>query len=123
MNAKEWLFSMDTRGNEPLWKVFWLYGVLLSHLYFGVLLFVFDSASPLIMALLLAGFVVYTLGIMRAIWINAFNTSKEIHTFLARYLTVFWMINSLLVTFYLSMVYFGFWTIPEVDGIRTLLPN
>lgn len=109
MFSGEVLFSATYRGHLPLWKVFWIYGVIFSHLYFGLILFMYNRASPALMVLLIAGFVVYTLGIMRMVWINALNTSKEIYRFAARYLTVFWMINSILVSSYLLMTYFGYW--------------
>ena len=40
MHTDKLLSRLDTPGSSPLWKVFWLQGVLLSHLLFGgILLF------------------------------------------------------------------------------------
>lgn len=107
--TRDALYGIDYQGNLPLWKVFWGYGVLFSHIYFGFILTMYNRAEPLLMCLLLVGFMAYTLGIMRLVWINAFNTGKQAYGYAARYLTVFWMINSILVSLYLFMTYFGYW--------------
>lgn len=102
-------FSPNFHGRTPLWRVFWIYGVLFSHLYFGSILYLFNRVGPALMFALLWGFILYTLVIMRVIWINTLNTKQEVFTFAARYLTVIWMINSFVVTSYLYMTYFGYW--------------
>lgn len=110
-NIRDALLSMDFHGKQPLWKVFWIYGVLFSHLYLGTVLALYNRAGALAMSLLLLGFILYTLGIMRLVWINAFNTSKELYAYTARYLTVFWMINSILISSYFFMTYSGYWAL------------
>lgn len=109
MNISNALLSMDYRGKKPLWEVFWVYGVLFSHVYFGLIIAHYNRAGVVSISLLLLGFMAYTLGIMRMVWINAFNTTKSNYGFAARYLTIFWMINSILASLYLFMTYFGYW--------------
>jgi NNP family nitrate/nitrite transporter-like MFS transporter len=105
------LFSVDYRGHTPLGRVFWIYGVLFSNLLLALLITASDRVAPILMSLLLLGFMVYTLGIMRMVWVNAFNTGKEILSFAARYLTVFWMVNAMLISSYLFMTYSGYWNL------------
>lgn len=114
MNIKDALLSPNFRGHIPLWKVFWIYGVLFSHIYFFSIIMLFNRAGPVVMFLLLWGFIFYTLVIMRMVWVNARNTTRELYTFGARYLTAVWMVNSLVVTSYLYMTYFHYWK-PLVD--------
>lgn len=109
MNLATASFSPQFHGHTPLWKAFWIYGVLLSHVYFGAILFLFNRVGPVLMFALLWGFIFYTLAIMRVIWVNTLNTQQALFTFAARYLTVIWMINSFVVTGYLYMTYFGYW--------------
>lgn len=99
--------SPDTRGQKPLWIVFWLYGVVTSHLYFAAILYLYPRIASPAMALLLVGFVVYTAFITRAVWINAGNTEKELYGEIARYLTVAWALNAVLVCGFLFLSHFG----------------
>lgn len=108
-NVRNTLLSMDYRGKKPLWEVFWIYGVLFSHVYFALILAHYNRAGELSISLLLVGFMVYTLCITRLVWINSLNTSKEFYSYAARYLTIFWMMNSILISSYLFMTYFGYW--------------
>lgn len=80
--------SIEPRGRGPLWVVFWIYGVLVSHLFFGAILYFYRQLGTPLLALLMAGFVTYTAWIMHAVWVNAFNVDKEIHGHIARALTV-----------------------------------
>jgi uncharacterized membrane protein HdeD (DUF308 family) len=98
--------SPDTRGQTPLWLVFWVYGVLVSHLYFGAILYFYPRLETLAMAALLAGFVVYTAFITRAVWINVGNTHNETLGEISRYLTVAWAMNSVLVCGFLFLDHF-----------------
>ncbi len=103
------LLSDDVRGHTRLWVVFWIYGALLSHLFFGTILyfhFYRQTGTPL-MVVMLAGFVAYTAWIMRAVWINAYNVEKAIHGQIARYLTVAWALNAVLVSIFLLLGHLG----------------
>ena len=51
-----WLLD-ETPGHTPLWQVFWIYGVLVSHLLFGSILYLFRVVDTPALALMLAGFV------------------------------------------------------------------
>lgn len=101
MDMKNVLFSPDYHGHQPLARVFWIYGVLFSHLYFAVILMAHHVVSTPLMGLLLVGFVVYTAGILRLVWINAENTQRHEYIPVARYLTVAWAINAVLVSGFL----------------------
>ena len=99
--------SPDTRGHTPLWRVFWIRGVLVSHLYFAAILYLFPRLATPAIAVLLAGFVVYTAVITRSVWINAYNTRREVLGEIARFLTVAWALNSVLVSGFLFLSHFG----------------
>ena len=66
-------FLDETPGRTPLWQVFWIYGVLASHLLFGSILYLFRAVDTTTLALMLTGFVLYTAWIMRTVWRNAFT--------------------------------------------------
>jgi hypothetical protein len=99
--------SPDTRGQKPLWIVFWIYGVVVSHLYFAAILYLYPRIESPAMAMLLIGFVAYTAFITRAVWINAGNTDRESYGDIARYLTVAWALNAVLVCGFLFLSHLG----------------
>ncbi|MHB8912436.1 MAG: hypothetical protein ACYC42_07275 [Lysobacter sp.] len=106
------MLSIEPRGRSPLWMVFWIYGVLVSHLFFGAILYFYRQIGTPLLALSLAGFVAYTAWIMRAVWVNAFNVEKEIYGHIARALTVAWAINAVLVSGFLFLGHLGAVTLP-----------
>ena len=90
------------RGKGALWKVFWLYGVLLST---GLAAIIATAGLlgwvvlPGLIAML-AGLAVYTGWILVSVWRcaeniagNPFNFEPGLWTWLARWLTVAWAIN------------------------------
>jgi hypothetical protein len=93
------------RGHGPLWKVYWLYGVLGSNVL-ALILFVLMERSALssgwfqLVLLLLAA---YTVWIVVSVWRCAFNVEKPVYTHMARALTVAWAINALLVLGFLEL--------------------
>ena len=99
--------SPDTRGHKPLWLVFWIYGVLASHILFGAILYLYSRVGTPAFAMLLGGFVVYTSWIMRLVWINAFNVTNENYAYIARALTVVWALNAVLVSMFLFLGHLG----------------
>ena len=104
--------SPDARGNTPLWIVFWIYGVLASQLFFGVIMYFYREIGTPTLAGLLAGFVIYTAWIMRAVWVNAFNVGNPTYGHVARYLTVAWALNAVLVSGFVFLGHLGAVTLP-----------
>jgi hypothetical protein len=104
MNIQAFL-SDDTRGETPLWVVFWFYGVIASHLYFAAVLLLFRQLDTALVGLMLAGFIAYTAWIVRAIWVNAFNVENRAYSHIARALTVAWAINAILVSVFLFLAH------------------
>lgn len=104
--------SDDVRGNTRLWLVFWIYGVLVSHLIFGAILLFNRQVETPMLAVMLAGFVAYTAWIMRAVWVNAFNVEKEAYGHIARALTVAWSLNAVLVSVFLLLGHLGAVALP-----------
>lgn len=104
--------SDDVRGNTPLWVVFWIYGVLISHLFFGAIVLLNGQVETLMLGVMLAGFVAYTAWIMRTVWVNAFNVEKEVYGHIARALTVAWSLNAVLVSVFLLLGHLGAVALP-----------
>lgn len=96
------------KGKEPLWRVFWLYGVLISALVTAVFLWLVatDAGSFGLRQLLLIAFVPYTAWILVSIWRCALNVRNETYGHLARWLTVAWALNTtfLVISAELDMV-------------------
>lgn len=114
-NLPAWL-SPDTRGAQPLWRVFWIYGVVCSHLLFFALLWLFDRAGSPLYTLLLAAFVGYSLLIARMVWINADNVQDERLGTIARFLTVAWALNAILVSGFLLLSHIGGHALPLIGA-------
>lgn len=93
------------RGHGPLWKVYWLYGVLGSNLLALILFLLMqrgaiDSVWFQLVLLLLAA---YTVWIVVAVWRCAFNVANSMYGHMARALTVAWAINALMVLGFLEL--------------------
>jgi len=99
--------SDEPRGRTRLWVVFWIYGVFVSHLAFGAILYAYRQVGTPLLALMLAVFLAYTAWIMRAVWVNAFNVDNEVYGHVARALTVAWAINAVLVSGFLLLGHMG----------------
>lgn len=104
--------SDEPRGRTRLWVVFWIYGVLISHVAFGAILYAYRQLGTPMLAVVLAAFVGYTAWIMRAVWVNAFNVGNETYGHMARALTVAWAINAVLVSGFLLLGHMGAVTLP-----------
>lgn len=92
-------------GRGPLWKVFWLWGVLGSWILAGLFATVVITAGlswPLyvITAVVMS---VYTVWILVSVWRCAENASEEKWRGLARVLTVAWALNVVLVGLFLGL--------------------
>jgi hypothetical protein len=93
------------RGQGPLWKVYWLYGVIGSNLLAASLLLLMQSRGLgggwfQVVLLLLA---VYTVWILISVWRCAFNVENPVYGHMARALTVAWAINAVLVLGFLEL--------------------
>jgi len=93
------------RGQGPLWKVYWLYGVLGSFVLALILLFLMqrgamDSVWFQLVLLLLAA---YTVWIVVSVWRCAFNVENPMYGHMARALTVAWAINALMLLVFLEI--------------------
>lgn len=100
-------FLDEKPGHTRLWVAFWVYGVLVSQLLFGSILFAFRAMGTPALAAALAGFIVYTAWIMRTVWRNAFNVDNPVYGHMARALTVAWALNAVLVSLFLLLGHVG----------------
>lgn len=91
------------QGEGPLWKLYWIYGVLLSSVGGAAILgAVIQGALPVpILIILLAVALIYTGYILISIWRSAFNIEsdplgidRDAWAWLARVLTVGWALNA-----------------------------
>ncbi len=105
MSTLATFFSPDAKGHTRLWVAFWIYGVLLSHLLFGGIVMVYAQVDSTTLGLLLAAFLVYTAWIMRTIWVDADNTESPLYSGMARYMTVAWAINAVLVSGFMFLAH------------------
>lgn len=89
---------------SPLWKVFWLYGVIPSNLLWIAVLWLMSRGglpgATLGLLLFLLG---YTAWIVVAVWRAAPHAKDLRYGALARALTVAWAINTVLLVFFLGL--------------------
>ena len=102
----------EIRGHTRLWVVFWVYGVLVSQLSFGGIVYFYRQLPTPALAAALLAFLVYTAWIMRAVWVNAFNVDKEVYGHVARFLTVAWSLNAVMVCAFLFLGHLGAISLP-----------
>ncbi len=97
-------FTRYLFGEGPLWKVFWLYGVVPSNLLLATILVMLksDSRNSVLYALL-AVLVIYTAWIVTAVWRCADNVRTVQYGIIARWLTVAWAINTLFFTLFVGL--------------------
>ncbi len=103
---------VEPRGRNRLWLVFWIYGVLFSHVFFGAILYFYRQVDAMTLALMLGAFLLYTAWIMRTIWVDALNVRNDMWGYLARWLTVAWALNAVLVSAFLFLGHLGKVTLP-----------
>lgn len=93
------------RGHGPLWKAYWLYGVLGSNVLTIILFWLIQRGphgtfwSQVVLLLLAA----YTVWIVVSVWRCADNVETPLYGHMARALTVAWAINALLVLGFLEL--------------------
>jgi hypothetical protein len=90
------------RGEQPLWKVFWVYGVVTSGVLitFYVIAFYIDRIA--LRQVLLLCFAPYTAWILVSVWRCANNTEERIWGLFARLLTVAWACNTIMIIVFLQ---------------------
>lgn len=90
-------------GRQPLWKVFWIYGVVTSAALIVLYALGFYLDRVALRQFLLLGFALYTAWLLVAIWRCADNTQERIWSLLARLLAVAWASNAALVFAFLQL--------------------
>lgn len=89
---------------SPLWKVFWLYGVIPSNLLWLVVAWLIGQqrlpGATLGLLVFLLG---YTAWIVAAVWKVAPNAKDQRYAVMAQALTVAWAINTVLIAFFLGL--------------------
>ncbi len=103
---------VEPRGRTRLWVAFWVYGVLASHVFFGAILYSYRELSTPLVALMLSGLLIYTAWIMHTIWVSALNVHNEFWGYMARWLTVVWVLNAVMVSLFLLLGHMGKVTLP-----------
>jgi hypothetical protein len=91
------------RGEEPLWKVFWVYGVATSVAIVALYVIAFYDGRMALRQVLLPCFAAYTAWILVSVWRCASNTNEKLWSTLARLLTVAWAGNTILVLIFLQL--------------------
>ncbi|WP_260963144.1 hypothetical protein [Pseudomonas citri] len=103
---------LNTQGHTALWVVFWLYGVALSNVLFGLILMAFNRVTPSLFGLMLLAFVAYTACMLNAVWRNADNVRSPVYGQIARFLTVAWSVNAVLVSGFLFLSHLNATALP-----------
>jgi hypothetical protein len=93
------------RGHGPLWKAYWLYGVLGSNVLAIILFWLIKrgSLATLWSQIVLALLAAYTVWIVVSVWRCAFNVEKPLYGHMARALTVAWALNASMVLGFLQL--------------------
>jgi hypothetical protein len=90
-------------GEEPLWKVFWVYGVATSVTVVVLYVVAFYDGRMTLRQVFLPCFAAYTAWILVSVWRCASNTNEKLWGTLARFLTVAWAGNTILVLIFLQL--------------------
>lgn len=112
LQARHWrnetlsrFFETEVRawyGLEPLWKVFWGYGVLASSVIAALYTLALIQQNVVVQQVLLIFFAGYTVWIVVSVWRCAQSAAPLWQT-LARSLTVAWAANAALVVGFLQL--------------------
>lgn len=90
--------------HKPLREVFWFYGVIPSHILWGMTLLAYFNGATLGTNILMFGVVlIYTAWIIAQIWVSSAMQEATIYSDIARYLTAAWGLNSLLLVIFLLL--------------------
>ena len=90
------------RGEQPLWKVFWAYGVVTSSVLVTFYIIAFYVDRIALRQVLLLCFAPYTAWILISVWRCANNTEERIWGLFARFLTVAWACNTIMILVFLQ---------------------
>ncbi len=92
------------QGRTPLARVFWFYGVIPSNAFWAVIFYLlWARAEPTITSVALLLVLLYTVWIVWAVWRCADNVHQERYGVMARWLTVAWAINTVLLVGFLQL--------------------
>lgn len=91
------------RGEQPLWKVFWVYGVVASGVLITFYVIAFYADRIALRQVLLLCFAPYTAWILVSVWRCANNTQERLWSLFARLLTVAWACNTILIVVFLEL--------------------
>ena len=91
------------RGQQPLWKVFWLYGVATSVVLIAVYVFAFLFEHVALRQILVLCFAPYTAWTLVSVWRCANNAREQFWGMLARFLTVAWAFNTIIIVVFVEM--------------------
>jgi hypothetical protein len=83
--------------------VFWVYGVATSIIIVALYIIAFYDGRTVLRQVLLPCFATYTAWILISVWRCASNTNEKIWGTLARFLTVAWAANTILVLTFLQL--------------------
>jgi hypothetical protein len=98
-------FATEARswhGEEPLWKVFWIYGVARSGIIAAFYAVAIYADYVVLQQMLLVCFATYTIWILVSVWRCANNIEEKSWGLLARLLTVAWAGNTIMVLTFLQ---------------------
>jgi len=91
------------RGQQPLWKVFWMYGVATSSVLIAIYVFAFYVERVALRQILVFCFAPYTAWILVSVWRCANNAHEQFWGMLARFLTVAWALNTIIIVVFVEM--------------------
>lgn len=89
------------RGQQPLWKVFWLYGIATSCALIAAYAFAFLFERVALRQILVLCFAPYTAWILVSIW--RCSNNENFWSLLARLLTVAWACNTIMIVVSVEM--------------------
>jgi len=89
-------------GQQPLWKVFWVYGVAASGVLIAVYALGFYLEQAALRQILVICFAPYTAWIVISVWRCADNSEERYWGMLARFLTVAWACNAILILLFVQ---------------------
>lgn len=90
------------RGEQSLWKVFWVYGVVASGVLITFYFIAFYVDRVALRQVLLLCFAFYTAWILVSVWRCANNTEERMWGLFARLLTVAWACNTIMIVVFLQ---------------------
>lgn len=95
MSSGENVVTYYWRGRGPLWKVFWLWGVLGSWILFGIFMLAMRQLGLSLPLFLVAAAIMipYTGWILTSVWQCAHNVHQYFWSNIARFLTGIWALN------------------------------